>query len=136
MSTIEPNNNIEYADPFLAENASKEGVKTTSSGLQFIVEKEGTGARPSATDRVKVHYEGTLTDGTVFDSSYKRGEPISFGLNQVIRGWTEGVQLMTIGSKYKFFIPGDLGYGEQGMPRAGIPGNATLIFVVELIAIN
>lgn len=120
---------------FLEENAKKEGVKTTESGLQYTVIKEGEGAKPKATDTVKVHYKGTLVDGTEFDSSYKRGEPISFPLNGVIKGWTEGLQLMPVGSTYRFFIPSDLGYGDRGA-GADIPGGAALIFDVELIEIN
>ena len=119
---------------FLEENAKKEGVKTTESGLQYTVIKEGEGAKPKATDTVKVHYKGTLVDGTEFDSSYKRGEPISFPLNGVIKGWTEGLQLMPVGSTYRFFIPSDLGYGDRGA-GADIPGGAALIFDVELIQV-
>jgi len=126
---------VDEGKKFLAENKKKPGVKTTQSGLQYKILLEGTGKRPSATDRVTVHYEGTLIDGTKFDSSYDRGEPIDFGLNQVIRGWTEGVQLMKEGAKYKFFIPSDLAYGPQGSPGA-IPPNAALIFTVELIRVN
>lgn len=120
---------------FLADNAKKAGVKTTASGLQYEVIKEGTGAHPKATDVVTVHYKGTLVDGTTFDSSYDRGEPISFPLNRVIPGWTEGVQLMTVGSKYKLYIPGSLGYGEQGSPPK-IGPNETLVFEVELLGIK
>ena len=120
---------------FLEENAKKEGVKVTESGLQYQVIKEGEGAKPKATDTVKVHYKGTLVDGTEFDSSYKRGEPISFPLSGVIKGWTEGLQLMPTGSTYRFFIPSDLGYGDRGA-GANIPGGAALIFDVELIEIN
>jgi FKBP-type peptidyl-prolyl cis-trans isomerase FkpA len=119
-------------EDFLAANKAKEGVKVTQSGLQYKVLKEGKGAKPKATDVVKVHYRGTLIDGTEFDSSYKRGEPIEFPLNGVIKGWTEGVQLMTPGSKYQFFIPYDLAYGEEGRPPT-IPGNSALIFEVELL---
>lgn len=120
---------------FLAENKLKEGVKETASGLQYIVEKEGTGMRPTAKDEVTVHYTGKLTDGTVFDSSVQRGEPATFPLNRVIPGWTEGVQLMKEGAKYVFFIPSDLAYGPNGVPNA-IPPHATLIFEVELIKVN
>jgi FKBP-type peptidyl-prolyl cis-trans isomerase len=122
-------------EDFLAANKSKEGIKTTQSGLQYKVLKEGKGSKPKATDVVKVHYRGTLVDGTEFDSSYKRGEPIEFPLNGVIKGWTEGVQLMTPGSKYQFFIPSELAYGEEGRPPT-IPGNSTLIFEVELIEVK
>lgn len=121
---------------FLEENKSKEGVEVTDSGLQYKVLLEGTGNSPAATDRVTVHYEGTLTDGTVFDSSYERGQPIDFGLNQVIRGWTEGVQLMKEGAKYKFFIPSDLAYGPRGTPGGPIGPDEDLIFTVELIRVN
>lgn len=120
---------------FLEENLKNPAVQTTESGLQYIVLKESEGPKPNETDKVKVHYEGTLLDGTVFDSSYERGESIEFPLNQVIRGWTEGVQLMSVGSKYKFFIPYELAYGEQGAGGI-IPPYATLIFTVELLDIN
>lgn len=120
---------------FLAENKLKEGVKETASGLQYVVEKEGTGAQPTAEDEVTVHYTGRLLDGTVFDSSVNRGEPATFPLNRVIPGWTEGVQLMKEGAKYIFFIPSDLAYGPQGVPNA-IPPHSTLIFEVELIKVN
>ena len=122
-------------EKFLAENAKREGVKTTPSGLQYEVLEATIGQKPKATDKVKVHYEGTLIDGTVFDSSYRRGEPISFPLNGVIAGWTEGLQLMAIGSKYKFFIPYQLAYGERGA-GAQIPPYAALIFTVELLGIE
>lgn len=125
----------EAGEAFLAENAKKEGVKVTSTGLQYIVDKEGTGAQPTAEDEVTVHYTGKLLDGTVFDSSVNRGEPATFPLNRVIPGWTEGVQLMKEGSKYTFFIPSDLAYGPQGVPNA-IPPHSTLIFDVELIKVN
>jgi len=131
---------IKYGDTkaqgeqFLAENALKDGVKVTESGLQYEVLKMGKGAKPSATDRVKVHYHGTLIDGTVFDSSVERGEPIVFGLNQVIKGWTEGVQLMPVGSKFRFYIPQELGYGERA--AGSIPPYSTLIFEVELLGIE
>ena len=108
---------------------------TTASGLKYEVLTEGSGPKPSATDKVTVHYKGTLTNGKVFDSSYDRGEPISFGLNQVIKGWTEGLQLMSVGSKYRLTIPANLGYGAAGAGGV-IPPNATLIFEVELLKIN
>ncbi|MGP9544838.1 FKBP-type peptidyl-prolyl cis-trans isomerase [Psychrobacter sp. AOP7-B1-25] len=119
---------------FLAENAKKEGVKQTESGLQYKVIEAGTGQSPEATDVVEVNYEGKLIDGTVFDSSYERGEPIEFPLNQVIAGWTEGLQLMKEGAKYEFYIPSDIAYGEAG--NAGIEPNSTLIFTVELLAVK
>ena len=122
-------------EKFLAENAKREGVKTTASGLQYEVLEPSLGQKPKATDTVRVHYEGTLIDGTVFDSSYKRGESISFPLNGVIKGWTEGLQLMSVGSKYKFFIPYQLAYGERGA-GASIPPYAALIFTVELLGIE
>jgi len=122
-------------EAFLAANKSKEGVKTTASGLQYEVLRQGDGAKPAATDTVNVHYKGTLINGEEFDSSYSRGQPISFPLNGVIKGWTEGVGLMPVGSKYKFFIPSDLAYGERGA-GAKIGPNATLIFEVELLAIE
>ena len=133
-------NHIKYGDTkeqgekFLEENKLREGVITTESGLQYEVLKMGKGKKPSATDKVKVHYHGTLIDGTVFDSSVDRGEPITFGLNQVIRGWTEGVQLMPVGSKFKFYIPQELGYGERA--AGDIPPYSTLIFEVELLDIE
>lgn len=121
-------------DSFLAENAKKEGVVVLPSGLQYQVLKEGNGKKPSATDQVKCHYEGTLIDGTIFDSSYQRNEPATFGLNQVIAGWTEGVQLMSEGAKYRFFIPYNLAYGERGA-GAQIPPFAALVFDVELLKV-
>ncbi len=126
---------IEKGEKYLAENAKKEGVKTTASGLQYKVLKEGEGKTPKATDTVQVHYRGTLLDGTEFDSSIKRGEPAEFPLNRVIKGWTEGVQLMKEGSKYQFVIPPQLAYGDRG---AGGPigPNETLIFEVELLKIR
>ncbi|WP_367388714.1 FKBP-type peptidyl-prolyl cis-trans isomerase [Lewinella sp. LCG006] len=120
---------------FIAEKAAEEGVMSTPSGLHYKVIKEGAGASPAATDRVLVHYHGTLIDGTVFDSSVDRGEPIEFGLNEVIPGWTEGVQLMKEGAKYQFYIPYDLAYGLRGSPPV-IPGGATLIFDVELLEVK
>ena len=122
-------------EAFLAQNAKREGVKTTASGLQYEVLEATLGQKPKATDTVRVHYEGTLIDGTVFDSSYKRGESISFPLNGVIKGWTEGLQLMSVGSKYKLFIPYQLAYGEHGA-GASIPPYAALIFTVELLGIE
>ena len=119
---------------YLDANAKKEGVKVTKSGLQYEVLQEGTGKSPKATDTVRCHYEGRLLDGTVFDSSYKRGEPADFGLNQVIPGWTEGVQLMKEGAKFRFTIPYLLAYGEQGA-GASIPPFSTLVFDVELIKV-
>ena len=122
-------------EAFLAENGKKEGIVTLPSGLQYQVLKEGNGKKPSATDQVVCHYEGTLIDGTVFDSSYQRNQPATFGLNQVIPGWTEGVQLMQEGAKYRFFIPYKLAYGERGA-GAQIPPFATLVFDVELIELK
>lgn len=118
---------------FLAENAKKEGWKVTKSGLQYKVLTEGKGAMPKETDTVRVHYSGTLIDGTKFDSSYDRNEPAEFGVGQVIKGWVEGLQLMKVGSKYQLAIPADLAYGEMGRP--GIPGNSVLLFDVELLDI-
>jgi FKBP-type peptidyl-prolyl cis-trans isomerase FklB len=122
-------------EKFLAENKKREGVQVTASGLQYEVLEATIGQKPKATDKVKVHYEGTLIDGTVFDSSYQRGESISFPLNGVIKGWTEGLQLMSVGSKYKFFIPYQLAYGERGAGQQ-IPPYAALIFIVELLGIE
>ena len=119
-------------EAFLAENKKRTGVVTTPSGLQYEIVKEGTGRQPKASDTVRCHYEGTLIDGTVFDSSYRRGMPAEFGLRQVIAGWTEGVQLMKEGSIFKFYIPYNLAYGERGA-GADIPPYAALIFKVELI---
>ena len=126
--------NIAKGKAYLEENGKREGVVTTTSGLQYEVLTEGTGKNPKATDKVRCHYEGRLTDGTIFDSSYQRGEPADFGLNQVIAGWTEGVQLMKEGAKYRFHIPYLLGYGERGA-GASIPPYATLVFDVELIKV-
>jgi FKBP-type peptidyl-prolyl cis-trans isomerase FklB len=127
--------NAAEAKKFLAENKAKEGVKTTASGLQYKVLKEGTGPSPKATETVKVNYRGTTLDGTEFDSSYKRGQPASFPVNRVIKGWTEGLQLMKVGSKYQLFVPADLAYGERGA-GSDIGPNATLIFEVELLGIT
>ncbi len=121
-------------ESFLADNAKKEGIVVLPSGLQYQVLKEGNGKKPSSTDQVKCHYEGTLIDGTIFDSSYQRNEPATFGLNQVIAGWTEGVQLMSEGAKYRFFIPYNLAYGERGA-GAQIPPFAALVFDVELLKV-
>ena len=120
---------------YLAENGSKEGVKTTESGLQYEVLVSGNGAKPTTTDQVTVHYHGMLTDGTVFDSSVDRGEPATFGVTQVIKGWTEALQLMSIGDKWKLTIPSNLAYGDQGAGGMIGPG-ATLVFEVELLGIN
>jgi FKBP-type peptidyl-prolyl cis-trans isomerase len=121
-------------EKFLAENKKKPNVKTTPSGLQYEVITQGTGMRPNATDSVTVNYKGTLTNGTEFDNSYKRGEPITFALDHVIRGWTEGLQLMPVGSKYKFYVPYQLGYG---LNEAGtIPAGSTLVFEVELLNVK
>lgn len=124
----------EKGEAYLAENAKKEGVVTLPSGLQYQVIKEGNGRRPKATDKVKCHYEGMLVDGTLFDSSIQRGEPATFPLNGVIKGWTEGLQLMQEGAKYRFFIPYHLGYGENGA-GASIPPFTALVFDVELIEV-
>lgn len=124
--------NIELGNAFLTENATKEGVHTTDSGLQYLVLQEGTGTEhPTAKSKVKVHYHGTTIDGNVFDSSVERGEPIEFGLNQVIKGWTEGVQLMVVGQKMRFFIPSDLAYGNRA--AGSIKPGSVLIFDVELL---
>lgn len=133
MAKLTEKNNKE-SEAFLTENKAKANVKTTASGLQYEVIKEGAGAKPAATSTVKVHYVGTLLDGTKFDSSRDRGEPVEFPLNMVIKGWTEGVQLMSKGATYKFWIPGSLAYGERGAPPK-IGPNATLVFEVELLDI-
>lgn len=138
QTTAEKSTNTVTVNPevieFFAENGKKAGVKTTPSGLQYKIIKEGKGASPSPTARVTVHYEGKLLNGSIFDSSLKRGEPITFALNQVIPGWTEGVGLMKEGGKAELYIPADLAYGEREMP--GIPANSPLIFEVELIKIE
>ncbi len=128
-------NNKQTGEAFLAENASKEGVITTASGLQYSILSAGEGEKPSATSKVTVHYRGTTLDGKEFDSSYSRNEPATFPLNRVIAGWTEGVQLMPVGAKYRFFIHPDLAYGAQGAGGA-IGPNETLIFDVELLSIQ
>jgi len=125
----------EKQDAFLSENAKKPGVKTTGSGLQYEVISEGAGAKPSASSTVKVHYKGSLISGDVFDSS-EGMDPVEFPLDRVIPGWTEGIQLMSVGSKYKFYIPGDLAYGPQGQPQAGIGPNEVLVFEVELLGVK
>ncbi|WP_299007119.1 FKBP-type peptidyl-prolyl cis-trans isomerase [uncultured Tenacibaculum sp.] len=132
---VEFGDNKKAGEEFLAENKTKDGVQTTESGLQYIVLKEGEGDAPTASSRVKVHYHGTLTDGTVFDSSVERGEPSEFGVGQVIKGWTEGLQLMKPGAKYKFFIPQDLAYGAQQRGQHIKPFSA-LVFEVELLEVK
>lgn len=126
--------NKKIGEAFLAENKAKAGVTTTASGLQYSIEKEGTGAKPTATDRVKVHYTGRLLDGKVFDSSVERGQPAEFGVNEVIKGWTEALQLMPVGSKWKLYIPAELAYGDRGA-GADIKPGSTLVFDVELLDI-
>ena len=121
-------------EKFLADNKKKKEVGTTPSGLQYKILRASKGRKPTAKNKVTVHYEGKLIDGTIFDSSYEGGEPISFGLSQVIKGWTEGLQLMSIGSKYRFYIPSDLAYGKRG--QSGIPPNSVLVFDVELLEIK
>ena len=126
---------MEAGKKFLEDNAKKDGIKSTPSGLQYEVLREGTGAKPGATSTVEVHYEGRLINGKIFDSSYQRNETISFPLNRVIPGWTEGLQLMPTGAKYRLYIPSELGYGARGA-GGDIPPNAALIFDVELISIR
>jgi FKBP-type peptidyl-prolyl cis-trans isomerase FklB len=126
--------NLEAGEAFLAQNAEREGVETTESGLQYEVIEEGDGNNPTASDRVQVHYTGELINGDVFDSSRDRGQPVTFGLSQVIPGWTEGLQLMSEGARYKLYIPADLAYGPGGNQAIG--PNETLIFDVELLAVN
>lgn len=132
----EADNNATAGAEFLAENAKREGVTTTESGLQYEVIEAGEGARPTADGTVTVHYTGSLIDGTVFDSSVERGQPASFGVSQVIPGWTEALQLMPAGSKWRVFIPSNLAYGEQGAGGGAIGPNETLIFEVELLEVN
>ena len=127
--------NVELEKTFLAANGKKPGVVTTASGLQYQVITQGTGPKPKLEDRVSVNYAGSLLDGTEFDSSYKRNEPAQFVLKQVVPGWTEGLQLMPVGSKYKLWVPAKLGYGEAGTPGGPIPPNSTLVFEVELLQI-
>ena len=133
-----PERNLEKAEKFLADNGKKDGIQTTASGLQYeiITEGDADGKSPEETDTVEVHYQGTLLNGTEFDSSYERGETIEFPLNRVIAGWTEGVQLMSEGDKYRFFIPPALGYGERGTPGGPIGPNEALVFEVELVAVK
>lgn len=126
---------MEQGQQFLEENSKKEGVVTLESGLQYEVLQEGTGEKPTGNSRVTVHYEGRLIDGKVFDSSYKRNQPATFGVRQVISGWTEALQLMPVGSKWRLFIPSELGYGARGA-GGSIPPNAALIFDVELLGIS
>jgi len=127
--------NLAAGEAFFAKNAKVAGVQTTPSGLQYQVITEGKGPKPKPTDMVRVNYKGTLLDGKTFDSSYDRGEPATFPLDQVVPGWQEGIALMPVGSKYKFWIPGKLGYGDKGTPGGPIPPNATLVFEVELLDI-
>ena len=135
MKTEKAAANLKEGQDFLAANKNKPGVIETPSGLQYEVMTEGTGDKPKDTDKVKCHYHGTLINGTIFDSSVQRGQPATFPLNQVIKGWTEGVQLMSVGSKWRFFIPPHLGYGDRQVgPTIG--PNTTLIFEVELLDIN
>jgi len=131
----EGENNRRAGEEYLATNGKRQGVVTTPSGLQYEVVNMGTGPKPTESDRVRVHYTGALIDGTVFDSSVKRGEPVVFGVTQVIRGWVEGLQLMPAGSKWKLHIPSDLAYGPSGGPGGGIPPNSVLVFEVELLEI-
>ena len=138
MQAQEEMNNLAYkpiGEEFLAKNAKRKGVVVTESGLQYEVLKDGKGPRPTATSKVKVHYHGTTPEGVVFDSSVDRGEPISFGLDQVIKGWTEGVQLMKVGAKYRFYIPQELAYGPSS-PSPTIKAYMPLVFEVELIEIE
>lgn len=131
----EARTNLEQGQAFLAKNAKAPGVQTTASGLQYQTLTQGSGPKPQATDTVRVNYTGTLLDGKKFDSSYDRGQPATFMLNQVVPGWQEGIALMPVGSKYKFWIPAKLGYGDKGTPGGPIPPSATLVFEVELLDI-
>ena len=131
---VEGEKNKKAGDLFLADNKKKEGVLATASGLQYKIETKGTGKVPNAGDTVVCHYRGTLTDGTEFDSSYKRGQPAEFSVQGVIKGWTEALQMMPVGSKWKLFIPAELAYGERGRPN--IPANSTLLFDIELVDIK
>ena len=135
MNSEKASNNLKAGQDFLAANKQKPGVVELPSGLQYEILTEGSGAKPTANNTVTCHYHGTLIDGTIFDSSVQRGKPASFPLNQVIKGWTEGVQLMPTGSKWRFFIPPHLGYGDRQVGGA-IGPNSTLIFDVELLSIN
>jgi FKBP-type peptidyl-prolyl cis-trans isomerase len=128
--------NRKAGEAFLAENKTKDGVVTLPSGLQYKILKEGTGPKPAATDTVVCNYKGTLLDNTEFDSSYKRGQPATFPVGGVIKGWTEALQLMPVGSKWELFIPSELAYGARGGPGGGIGPNATLVFEVELMSIQ
>lgn len=127
--------NLQAGEKFLEENGKRPGIVVLASGLQYEILTEGTGPKPTASDKVTCHYHGTLIDGTVFDSSIRRGQPATFPLNMVIKGWTEGLQLMTVGSKWRFFIPPHLGYGDRQV-SAQIGPNSTLIFDVELLGIS
>jgi FKBP-type peptidyl-prolyl cis-trans isomerase FklB len=128
--------NQKAGDEFLAANAKKEGVKTTKSGLQYLVLKSGSGKTPAAADKVEVHYHGTLINGKVFDSSVERGEPITFGVTQVIKGWQEALQLMKEGDKWRVFIPSDMAYGPRGTPGGPIGPNEALVFEIELLHVK
>jgi len=134
LQNEKPDLNLKAGQEFLESNKKREGVVTLPSGLQYEIIKEGNGPKPTATDQVKCHYHGTLIDGTVFDSSVQRGTPATFGVNQVIKGWVEALQLMPVGSKWRLFIPSDLAYGERGAGKS-IEPNSTLIFDVEVLDI-